>query len=303
LSKQTPIQSMTGFAAVTRDLDASRLHIELRGVNARFLDLQMRMPDELRAAEPALRELLSAGIVRGKVECRIALLHAAAESRQPAIDRGLLARLLTAAAEIEALAPTARGLSVADLMRWPGVIVEPTTDPDAMHWGLLAAAGEALAQFVATRAREGGRLAREIGERAARMRVLVAQAQSQAPALLAAFETKLVERLRSALTDAASGGPLPLEQAMERVRQEVALHGLRIDVDEELSRLRTHLDELDRVLAAGGAAGKRLDFLMQELNREANTLGSKGASIDLTAIVMELKLLVEQIREQVQNIE
>jgi uncharacterized protein (TIGR00255 family) len=294
---------MTGYAAVNRDVDTSRLHVELRGVNARFLDLQLRMPDELRAAEPALRQLLSGGIVRGKVECRIALLHAAADSRQPAIDRGLLARLLSAAAEIQALAPAARGLSVADLMRWPGVMIEAATDPEALQRGLLAAAAEALGQFSASRAREGARLAREIGERARRMRALVAQAQTQAPALLAAFEARLIERLRGALTDAATGSALPLPEAMDRVRQEVTLHGMRIDVDEELSRLHTHLDELDRVLAAGGAAGKRLDFLMQELNREANTLGSKGASIDLTATVMELKLLVEQIREQVQNIE
>jgi uncharacterized protein (TIGR00255 family) len=294
---------MTGFAAVTREAEAGRLHVELRGVNSRFLDLQFRIPDELRAVEPALRELLTGGLVRGKVECRIGLSRPAAESRQPAIDRGLLAQLLATAEQIQSLAPTAQPLSVAELLRWPGVIAEASTDPDAMQRDMVSTAREALAQFVATRSREGARLAREIGVRGARMRELVAQVQRQAPALLAAFEARLVERLRAALADAAAGSALPTEQVMERIRQEVTLHGLRIDVDEELSRLRTHLDELDRVLAAGGAAGKRLDFLMQELNREANTLGSKGASVDLTAIVMELKLLIEQIREQVQNIE
>jgi len=294
---------MTGFAAVTRETEAGRLHVELRGVNSRFLDLQFRIPDELRTVEPALRELLAGGLVRGKVECRIGLARPAADSRQPAIDRGLLAQLLAAADQIQSLAPQAQPLSVADLLRWPGVIAEPTTDPEALQRAVLATAREALAQFVATRAREGARLAREIGTRRERMRELVVQVQAQAPALLAAFEARLVERLRAAITDAASGSTLPPEQAMERVRQEVTLHGLRIDVDEELSRLCTHLDELERVVGAGGAAGKRLDFLLQELNREANTLGSKGASVDLTAIVMELKLLIEQIREQVQNIE
>ncbi|MBU6270602.1 MAG: YicC family protein [Betaproteobacteria bacterium] len=294
---------MTGFAAVFHDTEAGRLQLELRSVNSRFLDLQLRMPDDLRSAEPALRELLTAGIARGKVECRISLQRAGGETRQPVIDRGLLAQLLTVAGQIAAAAPGAAPPTVADLMRWPGLIAEPSADTEALQQAVVTAARAALAEFSASRAREGARLAAIIGERGAQMRAHVAAVRAAAPALLAAFEARLVERLRAALGSAAGGNGPPLEPLMDRIGQEVTLHGMRIDVAEEIARLDTHLDELDRVLAAGGAVGKRLDFLLQELNREANTLGSKGASVDLTATVIELKLLIEQIREQVQNLE
>jgi uncharacterized protein (TIGR00255 family) len=303
LNKHTPIQSMTGFAAVFHDTEAGRLQLELRSVNSRFLDLQLRMPDDLRSAEPALRELLTAGIARGKVECRISLQRASAETRQPVIDRGLLAQLLTVAGQIAAAAPGAAPPTVADLMRWPGLIAEPAADTEALQQTVLATARTALAEFSASRAREGARLAAVIGERGARMRERVATVRAQAPALLAAFEARLVERLRNALGGATAGAGQPLAPLMDRIGQEVTLHGMRIDVAEEIARLETHLDELDRILAAGGAVGKRLDFLLQELNREANTLGSKGASVDLTATVIELKLLIEQIREQALNLE
>jgi uncharacterized protein (TIGR00255 family) len=303
LNKHTPIQSMTGFAAVFHDTETGRLQLELRSVNSRFLDLQLRMPDDLRLAEPALRELLTAGIARGKVECRISLQRAGGETRQPVIDRGLLAQLVTVAGQIAGAAPGAAPPTVADLMRWPGLIAEPGADTEALQQAVVTAARAALAEFSASRAREGARLAAIIGERGAQMRAHVAAVRAAAPALLAAFEARLVERLRNALGSAAGGGGQPLEPLMDRIGQEVTLHGMRIDVAEEIARLDTHLDELDRILAAGGAVGKRLDFLLQELNREANTLGSKGASVDLTATVIELKLLIEQIREQVQNLE
>jgi uncharacterized protein (TIGR00255 family) len=219
------------------------------------------------------------------------------------IDRGLLAQLLTVAGQIAAAAPGAAPPTVADLMRWPGLIAEPAADTEALQQTVLATARTALAEFSASRAREGARLAAVIGERGARMRERVATVRAQAPALLAAFEARLVERLRNALGGATAGAGQPLAPLMDRIGQEVTLHGMRIDVAEEIARLETHLDELDRILAAGGAVGKRLDFLLQELNREANTLGSKGASVDLTATVIELKLLIEQIREQALNLE
>lgn len=294
---------MTGYASVSRDSAAGRITLELRSINSRYLDLSFRMPDDLRAAEPGLRELVTAGVSRGKVECRIALQKLPSDNRQPAIDRGLLAQLLAAAAEVAHLAPQAAPLSQADLMRWPGVLSEPVADPDAVVRDLIALGRTAVAELGASREREGERLGQTILERADRMHAIVEQLRADAPALLAAFEARLVDRLRAALGDAANGTALPVEQAMDRIRQEVVLYGLRIDIAEELSRLSVHIDELRRIVASSGPAGKRLDFLMQELNREANTLGSKAANIDLTNAAVELKLLIEQIREQVQNIE
>jgi uncharacterized protein (TIGR00255 family) len=261
------------------------------------------MPDDLRAAEPGLRELITAGVARGKVECRIGLQKLPSDNRQPALDRGLLAQLLAAGAEIGRLAPGAAPLSQADLMRWPGVLAEPLADPDAVAREVVELGRAAMAELSASRLREGEKLAGVILERADRMQQIVEGLRNEAPALLAAFEQRLVERLRAALGEAAAGTPLPIEATMDRVRQEVVLYGLRIDIAEELARLAMHIDELRRILGGSGPAGKRLDFLLQELNREANTLGSKAANIDLTNAAVELKLLIEQIREQVQNIE
>jgi uncharacterized protein (TIGR00255 family) len=294
---------MTGYASVSRDTPAGRLQLELRSINSRFLDIVFRMPDELRSAEPALRELITAGIARGKVECRISLQKLPAESRQPAIDRGLLAQLVAAADEIRALAPGAQPMSVADLMRWPGVFAEPLADPETIARDVAELGRQVVAELAESRRREGAKLAQAILERADRMQQIVTQLLAQAPELLAAFEQRLVERLRTALGEAAGAGTISPDEAMERVRQEVAVHGLRIDVAEELSRLGVHIEELRRILHGDGQVGKRLDFLLQELNREANTLGSKAANIDLTSSAVELKLLIEQIREQVQNLE
>jgi len=294
---------MTGYASASRDTAAGRVVLELRSINSRFLDLVFRLPDDLRAAEAGLREVVASGVARGKVECRIALQKLPSDSRQPAIDRGLLAQLLTIADDIRALAPDAAPPSVADLMRWPGVMAEPASDPEALTRSVVELGRQALRELVASRAREGEKLGQAILERSERMSAIVARLEADAPALLAAFEQKLVERLRAALTDATTGSALPVAEAMERVRQEVTLYGIRIDIAEELSRLAVHIEELRRIVAGGGQVGKRLDFLMQELNREANTLGSKAANIDLTSAAVELKLLIEQIREQVQNLE
>ncbi|GAA4404616.1 YicC/YloC family endoribonuclease [Quisquiliibacterium transsilvanicum] len=294
---------MTGYASVSRDTAAGRITLDLRSVNSRFLDLAFRMPDDLRATEPGLRELITAGVARGKVECRIALQKLPSDSRQPAIDRGLLAQLLAAAGEIGRLAPAAAPLTQADLMRWPGVLAEPLADPEAVALEVIELGRAAMAELGASRLREGEKLAGVILERADRMQQIVEGLRTEAPALLAAFEQRLVERLRAALGEAAAGTPLPVEATMDRVRQEVVLYGLRIDIAEELARLAMHIDELRRILGSSGPAGKRLDFLLQELNREANTLGSKAANIDLTNAAVELKLLIEQIREQVQNLE
>lgn len=287
------IHSMTGFAAQTRDVGQTSLHLELRSVNSRYLDLFFRIGEELRLAEPALRECLSAGLARGKVECRLNLQVGHAAERSLSLNGVLLEQLAGAEVTIRGRLPQAQPLSVAEVLRWPGMLADDSAEFDTLQPVIIELARAALADLVATRAREGAKLATMIGERLTRMRELVALTQPRMPAIVAGYQEKLANRLRDAVA--------ALDE--ERIRQEVALFAQRIDVAEELSRLATHLDEVERILVKGGAAGKRLDFLMQELNREANTLASKSAATDVTSTAMEMKVLIEQMREQVQNIE
>ncbi len=299
-AERRPLQSMTGYALATRDTPAGQIGVELRGVNSRYLDLSLRMPDELRVAEPALRELIGSAVQRGKLECRVALRSAGAGAPQAVIDPDALAQLTALDARLRAALPHATPLSVGEALRWPGLLAEEAS-VESLVPAVLAAAGDAIADFVATRAREGAQLAALIAERADAIDAIASQVAERAPELLTAHEHKLVERLRGALE--AVGAGVPLEETMTRVRQEVTLHGMRIDIDEEIGRLRAHVTELRRILAGPGPVGKRLDFLLQEFNREANTIGSKAAALDLTNAAIDLKMLVEQIREQVQNVE
>ena len=287
------IHSMTGFAVQTRDLGTVSLHLELRSVNSRFLDLAFRIADDLRQAEPALRELIAARLARGKVECRCQVQRRDNVPRDLALNGGLLTQLEAAQAALRTRFPGAAPLTVADLLRWPGMLADDSVAFEEMQPVILDMARAALDELVASRSREGAKLAAMISERLARVRELVAAMQPRMPALVAEYQEKLANRLREA---AAS-----LDE--DRIRQEVSLFAQRIDVAEELSRLVAHVEETERILKTGGAAGKRLDFLMQEFNREANTLGSKSAATDVTGVAMELKVLIEQMREQVQNLE
>ena len=287
------VQSMTGFAVQTRDLGSISLHLELRSVNSRYLDLGFRIVDDLRAAEPAIRERITARLGRGKVECRLNLQAGHSAPRSMALNAALLDQLAEAQATLRARFADAAPLSVNELLRWPGMLADDSLGFDEMLPAIVQLVEAALGDMVATRRREGEKLADMIRERVARMRELVAQATPRMPAVVAEYEERLTARLRDAVAS--------LDE--DRVRQEVALYAQRIDVDEELTRLATHLDEVERILKAGGAAGKRLDFLMQELNREANTLASKSPATDITGIAMEMKVLIEQMREQVQNLE
>lgn len=284
---------MTGYAAKTRDIGRGSLQLELRGVNSRFLDLHFRIHDDLRALEVPLREMLAGAIARGKVECRLFLNAGASPVEQLAIQPETLAKLKVLQDQVKTALPDAKPLSVSDVLRWPGIFGDQDVDPAALTPVVMALAREALADFSASRAREGEKLAAIIGERVVRMREIVREVAPRIPEAQAAFAEKLRQRLLEALNSADE----------ERIRQEVAVFANRIDVAEELARLNTHLDEVARILKHGGAAGKRLDFLMQELNREANTLGSKSAVTEVSQASMELKLLIEQMREQVQNIE
>ena len=287
------IYSMTGYAARTLDVERGALHLELKSVNSRYLDFQFRICEELRVVEPALRELFSARLTRGKLECRLGFAAATSRAQPQTINSDLLERLKSFEDQVLGELPQAAPLSVAEVLRWPGMFGDDSLDIEALVPSCLALATDALADFSESRAREGAKLAAVILERVERMRELVREVAPRIPAAQQAFQDKLKQRLVDAIGSADD----------ERIRQEVAVFAVRIDVAEELARLSTHLDEVERVLKAGGASGKRLDFLMQELNREANTLGSKSVVTEVSQTAMELKLLIEQMREQIQNLE
>ncbi len=300
---------MTGYAAVQSspartglETDAStdtnaRLGVEIRSVNSRFLDLAFRLPDEARQTEPALRELLTGKLKRGKVEMRVAL-ESNSSSNLRAPPAATLQRLGALEDTVKSWLPQAQALSVADILRLAGGENKPTRDYSEE---LLKLAKKALKELLAAREREGARLAQVLLDRSAQLRVLAALAVPMVPKLVEQQKSRFIERWKEAmaLTD---GSTLP-EAAQDRALLEATAFAIRIDVSEEITRLSSHLDEIDRLLASGGEVGKRLDFLIQELHREANTLGSKSGSLELTHISVDMKVLIEQIREQVQNIE
>lgn len=290
------IASMTGFASLTRPITGGvaggTLTLEIKSVNSRYLDLAFRLPEELRALEMPLRDLLGKELARGKVECRAGWSLALGNLGET-LDQNRLQRLHELAVEAQTVFPEGRSLSTADVLRWPGVVQTAELDWPALLEAFQAMAVEAVRELKKGRQREGARLAELVMARTSAMRELVARAEPLIPAAQQAFAEKARARLVEVMGAADD----------ERIRQELILYAVRTDVAEELGRLKLHLDEVDRVVGAAGPAGKRLDFLMQELNREANTLGSKSVSAEVSAIAMELKLLIEQIREQVQNIE
>ena len=284
---------MTGFAAAARESATASLTVELKTVNHRYLEFQTRIPEELRPLEPLMRESIAAKLTRGKVDCRVTYTPLATAERSLVPDAQAMAALHAAAGQVLARFADARPLSVSEILHWPGVLADAALSADALKDEVLALFERAIAELNASRAREGEKLALVLRDRLTGMSALVEQAKPLMPAVLKAFQEKLAQKL-------AEANAAPSD---ERVHQEVVLYAARIDVDEELSRLVTHIAEFGRVLDRGGACGKRLDFLCQELNREANTLGSKSVSQEITRISVELKVLIEQMREQVQNIE
>ncbi|MBI5891181.1 MAG: YicC family protein [Nitrosomonadales bacterium] len=287
------IHSMTGFAAVSAELESNSLTLELRSVNHRYLDLQLRMPDELRTHEPVLREAIAAQMSRGKVECRINLASRASTLEPARLNPVMVQQLSAWSAQVREMLPDACELSVADVLRWSGVLESPALSAETLHNTLQALLQRALQDFAAARQREGEKLKTFLLERVSQIEALRIAVAPRIPAAIVAYEAKLRARLLEALGS----------EDDERVRQEITLYASKIDVDEELSRLQTHLAEVRRVLDKGGAVGKRLDFLMQELHREANTLGSKSVDAEVSRTAMDIKILIEQMREQVQNIE
>jgi uncharacterized protein (TIGR00255 family) len=300
---------MTGYASAqqsaghavpagdAKGLPASRLGLEIRSVNSRFLDLSFRLSDELRQHEPALRELIAGKIRRGKVEVRAALESPAGDNLREPTPR-LLQRLNALQDNVRAWLPDAKALSVADVVRMSAS--EGTADVD---WAatLTQLAATTVTELMAAREREGARLATMLLGHLKQLRELAKQAQPLVPQLVEQQRARFLERWKEAM--ALSEGSTPPEAAQDRALAEATAFAIRIDVAEELTRLASHLDEIERLVKKGGEIGKRLDFLIQELHREANTMGSKSAALELTRVSVDMKVLIEQMHEQVQNIE
>ncbi|MCQ8897343.1 YicC family protein [Limnobacter humi] len=305
-SKNTAsIHSMTGFANVQKTTRAGTLSMELRSVNSRFLDLNFRMPDDLRLCEPLVREKLMASLSRGKVECRISWGRAEGEKRIPQVDLGQVQMLAELESSIQSVLPRANGFRITEILNWPGVVEDNSLQGDELQETVNQLCDEAIDALKATREREGVQLAAVLNEKIDGMEAVLNTLLPQLPEFLAHYESKIRERMTEMLNKVVQdrASHLTVQDLEDRIKQEVALHSVRIDVKEEMDRLNTHFTEVRRILKQGGVVGKRLDFVTQELNREANTLGSKAHAIAQTQASIDLKVLVEQFREQVQNIE
>jgi uncharacterized protein (TIGR00255 family) len=305
---------MTGYGSASRQVSlgggvVADLQVECRAVNSRFLDLGFRLPDECRGAEPALREMAAQELSRGKVEFRAAWrVNAGAASSSKAhshvlgaLNKERLEALYTLQEKAQETFPKATEMTISDILRWPGVVSEPRGEEDGWIAATVEAGRAALGSLIESRRAEGKSLVVVLTNIIGKMRDIVAVIEPKVPLYVSQYQEKLTERLSEALAaqEQSKGGP----ELMERIRQEVVLYAVRIDVAEEFARLKTHLDAVDKALLGKGPVGKRLDFLMQELNREANTLSSKSVCEECTQAALELKLFIEQMREQVQNLE
>ncbi len=287
------IKSMTAFARASSSADFGELAWELRSVNHRYLEPHIRLPEELRALEPAVRERLALRLQRGKLDCSLRYVPSPGAAGELRIDRRFVEQLLAAARQMGELVGRAADPDPLELLRWPGVLVEQERDMDRVSTGALALLDQAIDTLLATREREGERLAALLRERCERLRESVARVRERMPAIIEGVRRRLADRLAEVQGELDAG----------RLEQEMALMASRLDVDEEMDRLSAHVAEVQDVLARDEPVGRRLDFLMQELNREANTLGSKSADVETTREAVEMKVLIEQMREQVQNLE
>ena len=287
------IRSMTGFARREDSNEEGLLVWELRSVNHRFSEVSLRLPEDLRGLEPKVREHAARRIKRGKLDVTLRFKAEAQDAQPLEIDRELVARLAHVSREIDGMLYNAAPVNSLDVLRWPGVLLAPSLDFSRLGEAALTLLDAALDELVANREREGEKLKAVIEQRCAAMEAQVTRVRERLPEVLQATR----ERLQARLTELAG------ELDQDRVEQEIALLANKADVDEELDRLEAHIAEVRRVLAQDEPVGRRLDFLMQELNREANTLGSKSVDAALTKASVELKVLIEQMREQVQNIE
>ena len=287
------IYSMTGFASLEREINNGVLVIELRSVNHRYLELHLKLDEHLRSFEPLVREMISAKLGRGKVECRMSFVHRSEATQSLNLDDAVLNQLLEVSKVVKTKFPESQPLSVSEILHWPGVVQNQELASDQFAEVVKDCLQQILQDMSDSRAREGAKMKALILERLAEIESLVAKVKPLLPQQVKEYQSRLTAKLEDALNSVDE----------ERVRQELVLFAQRIDVDEELTRLTAHVAEVKRILDDNKLAGKRLDFLMQELNREANTLGSKSVSVETSQASMSLKVLIEQMREQIQNIE
>lgn len=297
------ISSMTGCANAKVQTDMGLLSIDIRSVNSRFLDLSFRASEEIRFLEPKFREIISGKIARGKMECRLNLVDSGL-SADTALNEEALNKLMALQTQVLKTDPSATALRVADILNYPGIVAAPVPDPEVFAKQVLTGFEQCLEVFNESRQREGAALAQVLLKYCTQIEDLVNTLRPKIPEILQAQKDKLTERLEEALgTTLADGAQITKEEVNERIRQEITLYGIKLDVNEEMERLCTHVKEVRRTLDRGGPVGRKLDFLMQELNREANTLGSKAVSISMTDTSVNLKLVIESMREQIQNLE
>ena len=287
------LHSMTSFARVEREGHWGRIVLELRSVNHRYLDLSFKLPEDCRRFEQEMRTKIQDRLNRGKVDCLLKVAPPEHEDGSLTLNETLVDELITLAVRVDRHLAEPSQVRALDLLRWPGVVVSSEVDAAELKPALMAALSECLDELVAVRRNEGARLANLITDRSARARALTRTLSQDVPAIVRI----LLDRFQAKIAD------LGVEAEPGRLEQECALLAQRLDVAEEIDRLLAHLDEVEQVVARGGPCGRRLDFLMQELNREANTLGSKSAHLETTSAAVDLKVLIEQMREQVQNVE
>lgn len=287
------LHSMTGFARQIAETGSGTLTCELRAVNHRYLDVQFRLPDELRARETELRQLIADHLKRGKVECHLHMRRAIDERRELAIDRALVSQIAARVRDVADILPHSASPNPVDVLRWPGVVLEPDIETDSLYADARGVLEVALDAMTAMRRSEGERIRAMLETRCADVERIAGEVRQRMPEVLEAVRIRQKDRLAK----------LDIDADPERLETELALVAQKLDVDEELDRLESHVAEILEVITRDEPVGRRLDFLMQELNREANTLGSKSADAETTRAAVELKVLIEQMREQIQNIE
>lgn len=296
------VYSMTGFAHCQVQTLLGFLNIEMKAVNSRFLEITCRLPDELKALEGDLRTLITSNVKRGKVDCRLSWVGDVEVPKT--LNQEALQSLLTLQKDVLALQPTAVPLTVESILNYPGLLKPQAIDAERLKSEVMNGLSEALAIFNASREREGSALAKMITGYCDQIEEIVGTLRPKLPLMLDNLQTKLEQRLFESLEKVLSSkSELTSEEVRDRIRQEVLLYAIKMDVDEEMNRLLTHVVEVKRILSFGTEVGKKLDFMVQELNREANTLGSKAVAIEMTQTSLELKVIIEKIREQVQNLQ
>ena len=287
------LHSMTGFARESVETDIGTLTWEIRAVNHRYLDVQFKLPEDLRPQEQAFRQQASASLGRGKVECALYFRRAFDEDAEMRVDTDLVELIGHRISDITVKLPNVAAVNPIEILRWPGVVQQPEVDVEPLFTEATRLLDTTLASIGRMRSSEGERIAEMLETRCAEIEKIAATVRARMPEVLEATRVKQRERIEA----------LDVEADPARLEVELALIATKIDVDEELDRLESHLVEIRKALQADKPVGRRLDFLMQELNREANTLGSKSADTETTKAAVDLKVLIEQMREQIQNVE